>query len=120
MDSVRTLSCAILCAAILAAPTAQAHAKLVSAEPAPHSSVAAPTTIHLHFSEELAKKFSSVRLSNAAGASLSVTPLEADDAKSLAAAPAAPLTAGVYKVSWTAVSSDDGHKMTGSYTFTVK
>jgi methionine-rich copper-binding protein CopC len=107
-------------AASLWAAQAQAHAKLVSADPAPSATVAAPKAIHLEFSEEIAKKFSSFKLTDTDGYAVAVMTMKAKDAKSLEAMPNAALSPGVYTVSWTAVSTDDGHKMTGSYSFTVQ
>jgi len=110
-----------LCAAaLLWASQAQAHAKLVSATPAPDATVSAPSAIYLQFSEEIARRFSSFTLTDAAGKVVAVVVMAAKDAKSLAAVPKAALAPGVYSLSWTAVSTDDGHKMTGSYGFTVK
>lgn len=107
-------------AAALWATQAQAHARLVSANPAPSSTVAAPKAIHLEFSEEIAKKFSSFKLTDTAGNAMAVMTMEAQDGKALEAMPNTALSPGVYTVSWIAVSTDDGHKMTGSYSFTVK
>ena len=59
---------------LLGVSAAQAHAKLVSAEPAAQSTVTTPAKIQLHFSEELAKKFSAFKLADASGASVPLTP----------------------------------------------
>ena len=116
---------AILLAAALAVLTlgafqAQAHAKLVSANPAPDSSVSPPKNILLSFSEDIAKNLSSVKLADAGGHAVATMQMPAPDAKSLSIMPNAPLAPGRYTVSWTAVSTGDGHKMTGTYHFTVK
>lgn len=107
-------------ALLLSASVAQAHAKLVSTEPAAQSTAAAPAKIQLHFSEELAKKFSTFKLADATGASIALIAADGSDAKSLAATPTSALTPGIYTVTWTAVASDDGHKSTGSFVFSVK
>jgi copper resistance protein C len=109
-------------ATALALVTAQvhAHAKLVSADPAPDSTVAAPKNITLKFNEAITKNFSSFKVSDGAGQQVSLMPMKSPDAQSLTAMPNAGLAPGLYTVSWTAVSSDDGHKMTGTYRFTVK
>jgi len=99
---------------------AQAHAKLVSADPAPNATVSAPQVIRLEFSEEIAKSFSMFRVARADGSPVRLAAAAGGDAKSLAAAPSARLTAGVYTVSWTAVATDDGHKTSGRYHFTVR
>ena len=118
----RTSLAALALAAILAlgAAQAQAHAKLASATPAPDSSVASPKTIVLQFSEEIAKNLSNIKLTDAAGNAVATMQMPAPDAKSLSIMPNATLPSGKYTVSWTAVSTDDGHKMTGTYHFTVK
>lgn len=99
---------------------AQAHAKLVKADPPPRATVASPKMIHLEFSEEIAKKFSTFKLTGANGDAISMMAMGSKDAKSLDAMPHATLAPGRYTVSWTAVSTDDGHKTTGTYSFAVK
>lgn len=107
-------------AAALWTGEAQAHAKLVTADPAPNATVGAPKTIHLEFSEEIAKKLSTFKLTDTDGNAVAMMAMLNKDAKTLEAMPNATLSTGVYTVSWTAVSTDDGHKMTGNYSFTVK
>jgi methionine-rich copper-binding protein CopC len=110
-----------LCAsALLGVGQAQAHAKLVTADPAPNATVAAPTLIQLQFSEAIAKKLSSAKLTDTDGNAVATMSMESKDAKSLAIMPNSTLAAGVYTVTWTAVSTGDGHKMTGNYSFTVR
>lgn len=104
----------------LGAIQAQAHAKLVSANPAPDSSVSPPKNILLSFSEDIAKNLSSVKLTDGGGHAIAMMQMPASDAKSLSFMPNSTLGPGRYTVSWTAVSTDDGHKMTGTYHFTVK
>ena len=106
--------------AVFWAGLAQAHAKLVSADPAPDAMTATPQRIHLEFSAELAKSFSSFRLTGADGKAIALMPRETPDKKALEAVPTMPLRSGLYTVSWTAVSTDDAHKTTGSYRFTVQ
>jgi hypothetical protein len=104
---------------MLAATQAEAHADLVSAQPAKNSTVAAPATIVLHFGEALEMKVSAFKLTDIDGKPVAIKAAAAPDAKSLAAAPAVPLTPGLYTVSWTSMG-DDAHKMTGTFSFTVK
>src|SRR5579871_2554841 len=104
----------LFAALVLAGAQAQAHAKLVSAEPAPNASVAAPKVIQLRFDEEIAGKFSRFKLTNAAGSAVAVTSMATQNPKSLVAVPAVALAPGLYTVSWTAVATDDGHKTMGS------
>src|SRR5665213_1150211 len=105
-----------LCAtALLGLSQAQAHAKLVTAEPAADTTVAAPKMIQLQFSEELAKKLSSIKLTDTDGKPVTIMSMEAKDAKSLVIMANSSLVPGLYTVSWVAVTTDDGHKTTGSY-----
>lgn len=104
---------------LLAASQASAHTQLVSADPAPNASVAAPTSITLHFNEALEAKVSNFKLTDGGGKAVSVNAAKASDTKSMTATTAAPLAAGRYMVSWTAVGSD-GHPMKGTYAFTVQ
>jgi methionine-rich copper-binding protein CopC len=115
-----TRSLALLWVSLLGAAQAQAHAKLVSADPAPNATVAAPMLIQLHFSEEIARKFSHIRLTQTGGAAIAIMAMDAKDAKSLSIMPNAALTPGLYTISWIAVATDDGHKSTGTFSFTVK
>jgi copper resistance protein C len=113
-------SVALFLALLLGAVQAQAHAKLVSAEPAPNATVAAPMLIQLHFSEEITRKFSSIKLIHTGGAAIAIMAMSAPDAKSLSIMPNAALAPGLYTVTWIAVATDDGHKTTGTFSFTVK
>ena len=99
---------------------AQAHARLVTADPAPNATVAAPKMIQLQFSAELAKKFSSFKVTDTDGNAVAVMVMDSKDPKLLQVMPTAMLAPGLYTVSWTAVSTDDGHKTSGSYSFTVQ
>lgn len=121
--ATRPLAVAVVITSLVAsfaAPSALAHAKLLSANPAPNATVAPPKMLHLEFSEALAKKFSSFKLADAGGKPVPMMARENQDAKVLEATPNAVLAPGVYTVSWTAVATDDGHKTAGSYRFTVK
>jgi hypothetical protein len=104
---------------VLGATQAYAHASLVSSNPAKNATVAAPAMITLHFSEALEMKVSGFKLTDIDGKPVAIKAAKAPDAKALAAAPAAPLTPGLYTISWTSMG-DDAHKMTGTLSFTVK
>jgi copper resistance protein C len=105
---------------VLATSAAFAHAQLMKSEPAADADIAAPQSIVLHFDDDLIAKFSSFKLTDVDGASVAITPAASQDSKSLTATPAKPLAPGLYTVSWTATSQDDGHKTTGTFSFTVK
>lgn len=99
---------------------ALAHAKLVSAVPTANGTAKAPVrALELDFSEELSPKLSGVTAKSASGAITARTVVNKGN-KVLSLMPAAPLKAGVYVVDWHAVSSDDGHRTSGSYRLTVR
>lgn len=104
---------------LLAATVAFAHSVPVEATPAANSTVSAPASIVVHFSEALEPKFSMLTLTDAAGRvvnkeSSSVSP----DAKVMTL-PLPVLAPGVYTVNWISVAVD-AHRAQGSYKFTVK
>jgi len=99
---------------------ADAHAHLVTATPAAKASVASPSAISIEFNEALEGKFSGFELSKGgAKIATSAVTLDPKGKKTLTAAPQAPLTPGAYKIAWHVVGAD-GHKVEGSYDFTVK
>ena len=119
------MACATMALALAAGP-AFAHAKLLSEVPAAADTAGAAAAtapvneLRLSFSESLNVAFSKVEIVDAAGqATAGAVALDAADNKVLVVTLAAPLAAGAYTVNWTALS-DDGHKMTGTYTLNVK
>ena len=114
------LASATLMAAAFVANVADAHAKLQSAMPAASSTVASPKSIMLHFNEKLAPKLSGFDVTMADGMKVDVAPVVDSSGMMLTAPVKGKLMAGTYKVSWHAVTTDDGHRVTGEYSFTVK
>ncbi|ESQ84180.1 hypothetical protein AEAC466_10570 [Asticcacaulis sp. AC466] len=114
------LASATLMAAAFVANVADAHAKLQSAMPAASSTVASPKSIMLHFNEKLAPKLSGFDVTMADGMKVDVAPAVDSSGMMLTAPVKGKLMAGTYKVSWHAVTTDDGHRVTGEYSFTVK
>ena len=110
---------AIATAVALVAGPAAAHARLVSASPAANATVAPTRTVSLTFSERSVPAFSSFDVVNAAGEKVAIRVSASEDGKTLTGTLARPLTAGAYRVDWR-IASSDGHRMTGSYTFTVR
>lgn len=110
---------AVLTAALVA-NIADAHAKLQAAMPAVNATVPSPKTIMLHFNEKLAPKLSGFEVTMADGMKIDVTPAVDSSGLMLTAPVKTTLMAGTYKVTWHAVTTDDGHRVTGEYTFTVK
>jgi len=120
---MKTLIRSLLAAGVLATPLAAtdafAHAHLLKSTPAEGAVTASPQMIMLTFSEKLTQKLSGFEVVKADGTKVDVAVMTADGGKVLHAMPAKPLAPGVYKVNWVAVT-DDGHRMTGTVTFTVK
>lgn len=105
---------------LVAAPAvAEAHARLLSSNPAAGATVAAPRSIALTFSERSVPAFSGLELVNAQGVRTDVRTSTSQDGKVLTGALARPLSAGAYTVNWR-IASGDGHRMTGSFSFTVR
>ena len=107
-------------AACLISQVAFAHAFLDRASPAVGSEVAgSPPALQLTYTEPVEPLFSTVQVTNSAGARVDdgkPTPL--DDGRVLSVK-LKPLPPGVYAVAWH-VTSVDTHKTEGHFTFTVK
>ncbi len=114
------LGAAAMSAAALVANIADAHAKLLNATPAALSMSASPKSIKLHFNEKLAPKLSGFDVSMSDGMKITVAPKVDPSGRYLTAPVKGKLMAGTYKVNWHAVTTDDGHRTTGVFTFTVK
>ncbi|MEO8313393.1 MAG: copper homeostasis periplasmic binding protein CopC [Pseudomonadota bacterium] len=115
-----TLAAIAASASLLVGGTAFAHATLVKSDPAANSQVAAPKAITLTFDDELAPAFSKVQLAMSDGMKVDAKSAVSKDKLSIVATPAAALKPGVYTVTWQAAATEDGHKMNGKFTFTVK
>jgi copper resistance protein C len=106
---------------LISAP-ALAHAHLESATPAVNGTVAiAPSELDLTFSEGVNPKFTGAKVTGPGKAAVvtGAARLRAGGDTTLVVPISAPLAAGTYKVDWHALATD-GHKTTGSYSFTVK
>ncbi len=102
------------------ASLSEAHAKLVSTTPVADSSVSSPKVIQVHFNEAVEAKMSSIKLATGDGKLVPV--MSMNDVKvpsTLTIMPNTPLKAGLYKITWSAVT-DDGHKTQGTFSFTVQ
>ncbi|MCK1789337.1 copper homeostasis periplasmic binding protein CopC [Pseudomonas violetae] len=119
MTLKKTLTTVTLLGSLFAASSVCAHAHLKSQSPAADTTVSAPVELRLIFSEGVEAAFTKVTLSKD-GSNVPVKNLatEGSDKKTLVVTPQAPLTAGVYKVEWHAVSVDT-HKSEGAYSFKV-
>lgn len=106
-------------AAMLAcmATAALADARLVQSNPAPDSTVAAPRSIRLTFSEKITAPGVQLKMSD--GMTVTTSASLSGDGKTLIARPTSPFMAGKWTVSWYATSAG-GQKNDGAYSFTVK
>jgi len=105
--------------ALAVAAPALAHAHLVGSTPAASATVKAARTITLTFSERVVPAFSKFELSMPAhGMTIPVTTGVSRDGKQIVGTLPRPLGKGAYRVDWTA-AGDDGHRMTGHFSFTV-
>ena len=105
---------------LLVAANANAHAKLLSVVPKANSTVAPPKMIQAHFNEAIEVKLSSLKLAMNDGTAVAVMGMnEAKDPSTLSIMPNSTLKPGVYTATWSVVT-DDGHKETGLFKFTVK
>lgn len=114
------LTLALSAAITLAAP-ASAHTKLVTANPAPNSTVRqAPQQVVITFNEPVLARFVTVAVTGPAG-KLHVMGAQVDpkNKSRVSAVVHGGGKPGLYKVDWSAAGSDM-HKMTGSYSFTVR
>ena len=97
-----------------------AHADLLSSEPAEGSTVqTAPTQLVLNYSEEPDPQLSQVELLNSSGATVDTGTPSLQGQKTLVVPITGDMPDGVYTVSWSAVSVDDGHTTTDSFSFGV-
>jgi methionine-rich copper-binding protein CopC len=88
--------------------------------PAKDAAVSAPTVVSVMFSEALEPKFSTMELQDDKGTVVSKVPSAVDPADAKHMTLALPtLAPGVYSVHWVTVALD-GHKLAGTYSFTVK
>ncbi|WP_186106123.1 copper resistance CopC family protein [Burkholderia gladioli] len=110
---------ALLLAAV--APLAFAHAHPKQRSPEAGATVPAATaSVSIDFDEGLEPAFSSLKVSDAAGASVTrdKSSVSGSDKKHMSVDLAA-LKPGVYMVNWVAVATD-GHRTQGSYSFTAQ
>ncbi len=106
-------------AAAVGGSIAWAHAHLVAAEPAAGSVVGSATELRLHFSEAVEAKYSSVKLTDAAGRAVAATVSGIAEKGELNLRPATALAPGDYRVEWSVLTAD-GHRSRGGYGLTVQ
>lgn len=120
----------ILAAAALSAglgSAAQAHTKLVSANPAPDSTIVSAKSLQLVFSGKLMPKLTRVSLFMVGMGGRAHAPMKIEggktsfkpDGKTVFVNLARPLAAGTYRLDYQGLAADT-HKTQGSFTFHVK
>ena len=111
---------AVLLLTFAAVPSALAHAHPKIMKPAPDSTGPAPTSITITFSEGVEPKFSFIRLTDENGNSAdSEVSRPAPNDPTTLILPVPRLKPGTYVVHWVNVAVD-GHRLDGSYKFTVR
>ena len=121
MSKKTSMAAMTMIAAVLFSGAANAHPELQSAEPAAGAAMTtSPTQIRITFNENVIPKFSGVELKDQTGKMIATGNAATDptNKKQLVVPVEVQLPAGDYKVEWHAVS-DDTHRVTGSYSFSV-
>jgi len=106
---------------VSSAGAAFAHAELKTSVPEKNATVkTVPAEVTIEFSENLNPKLSHIIVQDVKGKHVDKADshVGTDDPKHLSV-DLTPLSAGIYKVTWTSVAADDGHKLSGSFKFTV-
>ena len=120
--AVTAAACALtaMLALVLTPARADAHAELLSTEPAAGEHLAtAPDQVVLHFSEAVNLGDDLVRVLDSAGDEVDAgDPVHLNGERSSVALPLPSLDEGGYVVSWRVISSD-GHPVGGAFTFRV-
>ena len=121
---MKTIQKLLLSVTVIAACTQTpvwAHASLEIAVPGKNAQLTAPPKeVALHFNESVEANFSSIKVLDAGGKTVSMKKATVDsaDPKTLRAR-IGTLKSGRYTVQWVGVGRD-GHRRTGDYQFTVK
>ena len=121
MSKKTTMAAIMMIAAGLFNGAANGHPELQSAEPAIGAVMTtSPTQIRITFNENVIPQFSGVEVKDQTGKMIATGKAATDPAnkKQLVVPVQQPLPPGDYKVEWHAVS-DDTHRVTGSYSFSV-
>ncbi|WP_420643786.1 copper resistance CopC family protein [Candidatus Leptofilum sp.] len=96
-------------------PTIFAHAELISAVPAPGSTVATLTELRLTFSESIGPN-GQIQLHQNFISAAELAPVVENEVELVTAVP--PLPDGAYMVQWSVISAD-GHPINGSYSLGI-
>jgi copper transport protein len=118
---VASLVAMALGAASAAAPTAEAHARLIDSVPPDGVKLgSAPRHVELHFSEAISPRFRVAQLIDAHGRVVRGTVVGAGSSSSRLVVTAPRLRRGTYALTWRVLSQDDGHITGGAVTFGVR
>jgi copper resistance protein C len=104
----------------VAVPAVFAHSVPTKYDPAPNSTVGAPSVLTVHFSEEVEPRYSSLAVSGPDGKPVNQEKSQVSTDKKVITLALPALVPGTYSVHWISVASDDGHRMQGDYKFHVK
>ena len=121
ISSSVSLRACVTAAAFFLAQSAFAHAHPIQRTPGAGATVDVDQKeVSIEFDDTLEPAFSSLKVADAAGKSVTSgkSSVDANDKKHMTVALGA-LKPGVYTVSWVAVAAD-GHRTQGHYTFKVK
>jgi copper transport protein len=114
------LALAVATATVLLAQPASAHADLVRSDPANGSVLArAPSVARLWFSEEISPEFSSARIVDRTGATITGAHAQAGGDPRQLTVELPGLQKGTYGLVWRVLAEDDGHRTGGVVVFTV-
>lgn len=105
--------------ATVRAEAAAFHLHLLRSAPAADSTVAAPSTVQLWFTEAPQLAVTSVRMTGPGDAAVPMSRVRAGADKSVVAAVEGQLAPGSYTIAWRTMSRD-GHPMRGTIPFTVR
>jgi copper resistance protein C len=111
---------AVVAAAILTAPRAEAHAFLDHSNPAVGSTVpSAPAALTMWFTQQLEPAFTTANVTDASGNAVGAGPAAVDPQNPVEfRVPLKPLPPGTYTVNWHVLSVDT-HTTQGHFTFQV-
>ena len=120
MNKFKALFLTSFAMTVLTAAPAMAHSVLKNSSPTADTTVEAPRSLELTFSETVNLRFSSIELTGPDGAAVRLgKPVNSQDGHTLLAPLPEPLSSGRYDVKWDALSQD-GHKINGNFSFLVK
>jgi len=107
-------------AVLAGAGLVQAHTRIAAQDPAPDATVEAPGQACIDFSSAIEPALSHLSVHDASGQQVNAAPssVQAGPPPRMCAA-LPPLATGSYEVKWTAVARD-GHRLNGTYRFSVK